>query len=61
MEAQNGEHSAEFLALDDPAFFRYWSELRQRLALAGKSVSCELKREYAAVSAEYRRRVNGEP
>jgi hypothetical protein len=35
--------------LDDPEFFRRWSELRGRIALCGKSVPCDLKREYAAV------------
>jgi hypothetical protein len=44
-------------ALDDPAFFRYWSELRHRIALAGKSVPRPLKREYDAVFAEFRRRI----
>jgi hypothetical protein len=33
--------------------------LRQRVALSGKTVPSDLKREYAAVSAEYRRRVDG--
>ena len=41
--------------LGDPEFFRYWAELRQRIAVNGKKVSQDLKREYAAVSAEYRR------
>jgi hypothetical protein len=46
--------------LGDPEFFRHWSDLRQRVALAGKSVSCDLKRMYADLSAEYRRRIDGE-
>jgi hypothetical protein len=45
--------------LGDPEFCRHWSELRQRIALSGKTVPQDLKREYAAVSAEYRRRVSG--
>jgi hypothetical protein len=35
--------------------------LRQRIALGGKTVPGDLKREYAAVSAEYRRRIEGGP
>jgi hypothetical protein len=46
--------------LGDPEFFRHWAELRQRITLGGKSVPCDLKREYAGASAEYRRRVYGE-
>ena len=46
--------------LDDPEFFRHWATLRQRIAVDGKSVPCALKREYAAVSAEYRRRIAGD-
>jgi hypothetical protein len=39
--------------LGDPEFFRHWSELRQRVALGGNSVSRDLKREYDDASAEY--------
>lgn len=46
--------------LADPEFFRHWAMLRQRIALDGKSAPDALRREYAAVSAEYRRRINGE-
>ena len=46
--------------LTDPEFSRHWAELRQRITLGGKSVPCDLKREYAGASAEYRRRVYGE-
>jgi hypothetical protein len=45
--------------LGDPEFFCHWSELRRRIALSGKTEYQDLKREYAAVSAEYRRRVGG--
>jgi hypothetical protein len=54
------EHSADAVSLtelDDPEFFRHWSELRLRIALAGKSLPHQLKRDYAMASAEYRRRV----
>jgi hypothetical protein len=47
--------------LDDPEFFSYWSELRHRIALGGKSVPPDMKREYAVVSAEYRRRIDSDP
>lgn len=43
--------------LGDEDFITHWSALRQRLAFAGKSVPCDLKRRYAAASAEYRRRM----
>jgi hypothetical protein len=54
------EHSAETVSLtelDDPEFFRHWSALRLRIALGGKSLPHQLKREYAMASAEYSRRV----
>ena len=54
------ETASDIRALGDPEFFRHWSDLRQRVALAGKSVSCDLKRMYADLSAEYRRRIDGE-
>ena len=47
--------------LDDPQLIRRWSALRVRIALSGKAVPGDLKREYAAVSAEYRRRMKGDP
>jgi len=46
--------------LGDPEFLRLWATLRQRIALDGKSVRRALQREYAAVSAEYRRRLGGD-
>ena len=52
------ETASDMRTLDDPEFFRYWSALRQRIALSGKTPPPDLEREYGAVSAEYRRRVN---
>jgi hypothetical protein len=57
---KHADSERDLTKLDDPAFFLRWSTLRQLIAQSGKSVSCELKREYAAVSAEYRRRIDGE-
>jgi hypothetical protein len=54
------ETASDMRALGDPEFFRYWSALRQRIALSGKTPPQDLEREYGAVSAEYRRRVNGD-
>lgn len=60
-EQQQGENRDDDLSeLEDPEFFRHWSELRRRVALSGKSASCELKRAYDTASAEYRRRTDGE-
>ena len=52
------ETASDIRALDDSEFFRYWSALRQRIALSGKTPPHDMEREYGAVSAEYRRRVN---
>ena len=61
METRADETDPVRLAeLGDPEFFRHWATLRQRIALDGKSAPSGLQREYAAVSAEYRRRVTGE-
>jgi hypothetical protein len=57
--ASPAQKDQDLTKLDDPKFFRHWSELRRRIALSGKKVPDDLKREYDAVSAEYRRRVNG--
>ena len=57
---QTSDERHDLRELDDPDFFSQWAELRNRIAVGGKSVPGELKREYAAVSAEYRRRVDGE-
>jgi hypothetical protein len=56
----DSENASNIRALDDPEFFRYWSALRLRIALSGKTPPHDLKREYGTVSAEYRRRVNGD-
>ncbi len=49
----------ELRELSDPALITRWSLLRMKVALYGRSVPADLKREYAAVSAEYRRRIEG--
>jgi hypothetical protein len=56
--AESGMNAVSLTELDDPAFFRHWSELRLRIALGGKSRPHHLAREYAQASAEFRRRVN---
>ena len=56
----DSENASNMRALDDHEFFRYWSALRLRIALSGKTPPHDLKREYGTVSAEYRRRVNGD-
>lgn len=60
VQQQRDEPHDDLRELDDPEFFRHWAALRQRIALGGNSVPCELKRRYKAVSIEYRRRINGE-
>jgi hypothetical protein len=50
----------ELQELDDPQFFTHWSKLRHQIFYCGKFVPSSLKKEYAAVSAEYRRRIDGE-
>jgi hypothetical protein len=61
MENRSGTdaHGTALTELGDPEFFSSWAELRQRIAFGGKSVPSQLKRNYATLSAEYRRRVNG--
>jgi hypothetical protein len=46
--------------LGDPEFFRRWAKLRHLIAVGGKSVPGDLRREYEAASGEYRRRIGGE-
>jgi hypothetical protein len=58
--AQSDTDAVRLTELDDPEFFRHWSELRLRIALGGKSLPRQLKHEYARASAEFRRRVNQE-
>ena len=47
-------------ALADPEFFTQWAAARSRLALTSSSNPkyCELKDEYDALAAEYRRRLD---
>jgi hypothetical protein len=42
--------------LSDPEFFAHWAATRNRLV---QNPHGEIKREYDAVAAEYRRRVDG--
>jgi hypothetical protein len=53
--------SADMHELDDPSFFAYWAEVRNRLARTpqGSPGHGEIKGEYAAIVAEYRRRMDG--
>jgi hypothetical protein len=48
--------------LSDPEFFAHWAAVRNRLfgTPKGKPGHCEIKRRYDAVTAEYRRRIDGE-
>ncbi len=52
-------HGVALTKLGDPEFFSCWAKLRQLIALGGKSVPSELKRDYAVLSVEYQRRING--
>jgi hypothetical protein len=49
--------------LGDPEFFSHWAAARTRLALTSTSSPrySEIKREYGALAAEYRRRLDGAP
>jgi hypothetical protein len=49
--------------LADPEFFRQWAAARSRLALTSSSSPkySEIKDEYDALAAEYRRRLDGAP
>ena len=58
MAPAHDAHAASLSGLDDPEFFRHWADLRLRIALGGKAVPSDLKREYANAAAEYRRRVS---
>ncbi len=61
MITPDSEPAGDIRDLADPQLIRHWSALRQRIALSGKTVPGDLKREYAAVSAEYRRRIESDP
>lgn len=56
-----GDGNSDLRKLSDPEFFTYWAAARNRLALtpSANPVHYEVKREYDAVAAEYRRRLNG--
>lgn len=58
---RQAEVVSDLQELSDPAFFAYWAEVRQRYALTPKSSPEHEagKRDYSAVLAEYRRRING--
>jgi hypothetical protein len=56
----DAHRAKELQELDDPQFFTHWSKLRHQIFFSGKSVSGCLRTEYAAASAEYRRRIDGE-
>lgn len=47
--------------LGDPEFFAHWAAVRWRLVRTPKSepVYYEIKRQYDAIAAEYRRRIDG--
>jgi hypothetical protein len=47
--------------LSDPEFFTHWAAVRNFLSLtpAGKPEHSEVKHQYDAVAAEYRRRMDG--
>jgi hypothetical protein len=49
--------------LADPEFFTQWAAVRSRLALTSSSSPkySEIKDEYDALAAEYRRRLDGAP
>ena len=49
--------------LGDPEFFSQWAAARTQLALTSTSSArhTEVKREYDALAAEYRRRLDGAP
>jgi hypothetical protein len=55
------ETVSDLRGLDDPAFFKRWSEVRLHYALTPPSDPRHsiCKRDYAAVIAEYKRRLNG--
>jgi hypothetical protein len=48
--------------LSDPEFFAHWAAVRSRLFSTpkGKPGHGEARRRYDAVTAEYRRRINGD-
>jgi hypothetical protein len=55
------ERAGDLRRLSDPEFFTQWAAVRNRLShvTEGKTEYREIKSQYAAVAAEYRRRING--
>jgi hypothetical protein len=55
------DENAGLRELDDPGFFTRWADIRNRLARTSKDDPGhgEIKRQYDAVAAEYRRRLSG--
>jgi hypothetical protein len=60
-EPPGHQRSGSLRELSDPEFFTHWAAVRSRLSRipAGKPGYCEAKRQYDAVAAEYRRRIDG--
>jgi hypothetical protein len=55
------ERVGDLRKLSDPDFFTQWAAVRNRLSriTEGEAEYHEIKSQYAAVAAEYRRRING--
>jgi hypothetical protein len=58
---RQAESIGDLQELSDPEFFTRWAEIRQRYAMTPKSSPDHpaSKRDYDAVIAEYRRRMDG--
>lgn len=57
------DRTGDLRELSDPEFFAQWAAVRNRLFSVpdGKLGHSEIKRQYEAVAAEYRRRIDGAP
>lgn len=55
------DRTSNLRELSDPEFFAQWATVRNLLFRIpeGKPEHCEVKRQYDAVAAEYRRRMGG--
>lgn len=55
------DRTGDLRELSDPEFFAHWATVRLRLFFVpkGKPEHREVKRRYDALSAEYRRRIDG--
>lgn len=55
------ERAGDLRKLSDPEFFTQWASVRNRLSRVteGKAEYREIKSQYDAVAAEYRRRISG--